>query len=479
MGDLFALPHLRRPLHPAQTFRWVVLGLVVGFGLSVFIWLPWYVSLGAGGAVAVLAYIRPTLRVVGLVVIGSLLALARASVLPLPPPANVFVGPQQFAATIVEEPHATAAAMRYVVQPEVPGLGRVVLITRAWPAYAYGTRLRVSCKKVELVDFAGLVSKGLWRQCAFPGLTVLAPAAFSLKGALLTLREGAGGYLKNLLAEPYASLTAGMLWGDYSGLPTSLADAFRRTGTSHLLAVSGYNVMVLSEILFTILIALGLWRRQASLIVVGVLALFTVFTGAEASVVRAAAMASVLVLGRLLTRRPDRLNLLLGTAAAMLLVSPALITDLGFQLSFGAMAGLMFLSAPLENQFTWLPELGGMRQSVAQTMAATGATLPIILFRLDQLSLVSPFANLLVGPVVVLVFAFGLPLLLLGAIGWLALPLVWLLSAVLAYVIAVVESLGSLSWAWAQGSVLAWIGAAALYGAGGWWLWQSAKAKGL
>jgi competence protein ComEC len=131
-----------------------------------------------------------------------------------------------------------------------------------------------------------------------------------------------------------------MLWGDDAGLPRELVAAFRRTGTSHLLAVSGYNVMVVTEVLFWILLALGLWRRTGGLVVLLVVVLFVLFTGAEPAVVRAGIMGSLVIAGRLLARRPDRLNLLLGTAAVMLLLAPTLVRVLGFQVSFAAMAGM-------------------------------------------------------------------------------------------------------------------------------------------
>ncbi len=458
-------------LHPAQTFRWVTLGLVAGFAASVVVRLPWQMCVLAVALVVTFILLQRQLRAVGLLTLGCLLALLRTSFLTSPPPPSFFVGPQQFEAKIVEEPKVSERSRRYVVQPEASAVGQVVLVTLPYPGYRYGDRLRVSCKNVEVVDFAGYTNQGVWRQCTFPDLELVARSGWSLRGSLLELKYGVGAYMQNLLNEPYAALAAGMLWGDYSKLPQSTIDAFRRTGTSHLLAVSGYNVMVLSEILFTVLIAVGLWRKQASWVVVGVLILFTLFTGAEASVVRAAIMASLLIAARLLARKPDRVNVLLGTAAAMLLFGPRLVLDLGFQLSFGAMAGLMFVAPVFEQQFSLLPEVWGLRQSVAQTMAATVVTLPIILVRLDQLSLVSPFANVLLGPVVVLVFALGLPLLVLGMVQWLAAPLAWALTAVLYYVITVVESLASLPWAWTQGSAVAWIAVVMLYAVGAWWLW--------
>ena len=468
MGDTVALSLLNKPLHPAQIFRLVVLGLVVGFVVGTFMYLPWSAALAAGIATAGLIYFQPSLRTIGLVVVGSMLALARASVVPVSPSATAFLGPQHFEATVVAEPNVRGTVAHYIVETPMPGLGPVLLTAQPYPRFAYGQRLEVSCKKVELTDFSGFTAQGIWRQCAFPELRAVGLPAWSLRGTLLGWRSQLGNHIKGVMAEPYASLVTGMLWGDDSGLPTTLTQAFRTTGTSHLLAVSGYNVMVLSEILFTVLIALGLWRRQASVVVIGVVVLFALFTGAEPAVVRASIMASLLVLARLLARRPDRVNILFGTAAAMLLFSPALITSLGFQLSFAAMAGLMFLSPVFEKTFAVLPNIWGLRQSVAQTMAATVTTLPIILLRLDQLSLVSPIANVLVGPVVVLVFVFGLPLVLLSSFGWLASPFVWLLSAVLAYVVLVIESLAVLPWASLNG-VWVLVLTAALYGLGAWW----------
>jgi competence protein ComEC len=461
-----------RPLHPAQIFRWVVLGLVAGFAVGVFARLTVPVAVVASLGVLVLILTKRVPQAVGLLVFGCLLALTRAGVVPLPPTSGVFVGPQHFEATIVAEPKLSERSRRYVVRPDVPGVGQVVLVTLPYKVYQYGERLQVSCKNVEVVDFAGYTNQGLWRQCAFPDVEVLAGPAPSLRGALLSLKYRASTYVERWLKAPDSALASGMLWGDYSRLPNELIEDFRRTGTSHLLAVSGYNVMVLSEILFAVLIALGLWRKQASVVVLLALVLFTLFTGAEASVVRAAVMASLLVVARQLARKPDRVNVLLGTAAVMLLVNPRLILDLGFELSFGAMTGLMFLSPMFEERFVLLPNTAGLRQSFAQTFAATIATLPIILLRLGELSLVSPFANVLVGPVVALVFALGLPLLVLGSVHVLATPIAWMLTFVLSYVIFVVQSLASLPWALATGTTVTWIGVVVLYAGLGWWLWR-------
>jgi len=464
-------------LYPAQIFRYLASGLVAGMIIGCWVILPWYV--GAALVVAAgLAAWRSTLfgRRWLLVLVGLGLAGLRAVALPVAPAAQVFSGPQEFVAQIVEPPRQQEKVVRYQVKADNGWL--VLLVAKPEPAFAYGERLRVKCKNLEPVTFKATISQSIFRQCAFPELASLAQAQPSLRRSLLILRQQTGNKIRTVLPEPQATLATGMLWGDDAGLPKELVAAFRRTGTSHLLAVSGYNVMVVTEVLFWILLALGLWRRTGSVVVLLVVALFVLFTGAEPAVVRAGVMGSLVIAGRLLARRPDRLNLLLGTAAVMLLIAPALVRNLGFQLSFAAMAGLLFLAPLLNERLRFIPAIWGLRASAAQTLAATLATMPIILLRLGQLSLITPLANLLITPVVVLVFIFGLATLVLSfASTWLAAPAAWVLSAVLTYVIAVVAGLARLPWTAAVVSLVVWLAVVLFYLVLGWWLKPKVKSS--
>jgi len=445
-------------LHPAQIFRWLVLGLVAGFVISNFILIPWIFGAALLICGILLAFKLERAKLFSLFIIGILLSLVRFTGLPPAPADNFFIGKQNFVARISTAPRVGDKMVRYIVKPEVTGLGSVVLLTKPYPVFSYGEKLQVNCKKVELVTFSFYTKEGIFRQCSWPEISFLAPAPWSLRGELVKLRDKSGQVLKNLLAEPYASLASGMLWGDDSGLPVGLVQNFRRTGTSHLLAVSGFNVMVLTEILFWLLVGIGLWRRMASVFVLVLVLMFVIFTGAEPAVVRAGIMGSLLIISRLISRSPDKINLLFGTAAAMLLLAPILISNLGFQLSFAAMAGLLFVEPLLTPKLTIIPETFKIRQALAETLAANITTLPIILWQLDQVSLVSPVANLLISPVVMAVFIFGLPLVALNFLGinWLA-PLIWALSLVLAYVVKVIDLLASLPWANAAGSLGAWL----------------------
>lgn len=453
-------------MHPSQIFRYLTVGLIVGFIISVFVNLSWVLALVGCLVAGALTYKVPYLKVITLVVIGIFVALIRTNFVYLPLPTAAFIGYQQFEAKVIEPPRVSEKAMRYVVEPlNYPPNYKTLLITKLYPKYSYGDILHITCKQLEPINFSGYVSKGIYRECAFPEIDLATAARPTLQQKLFYWRDLAGNRLRQLLPEPEASLLCGMLWGDDSGLPTELTNAFRRTGTSHLLAVSGYNVMILTEVLFGVLLALGLWRRSASLIVLAVVGMFVLFTGAEPPVVRAGIMGSLVIIGRLLWRKPDDINILLGAASAMLLVSPILIYDFGWQLSFAAMAGLLFLTKPITEQLKFLPESINIREAAAQTLSANLTTLPIILLRVDQLSLVGPVANLLIAPVVVVIFIFGLVVMAASLfLGQATLILAWPLTAALWYVKQVVISLSQLPSAVMQSSIITWILVVVAYG---------------
>ena len=459
-------------LHPALIWRWLGFGLVAGFIIGYWVQLPWAVAFTAGLIAAAAAYFNIGPRLATLFIVGCLAALWRGNGLLPAPVANSWLGEQEFIARIVELPRLGDRVTRYVVQPLTESQRyRVLIVASPWPEFAYGDILRFSCQTVEAVTFRPYTDRGIWRSCAFPEVKLVNKNSSGLRYWLYRAREAAGNRIRELAPEPYATLATGMLWGDDSGLPTALVQAFRRTGTTHLLAVSGFNVMVLTQVLFLVFIYLGCWRRQASIAVLLLTALFVIFSGAEPSVMRAGAMGSILLVGQLLARKPDELNVLVGTAAVMLLITPRLVAELGWQLSFAAMVGLTYISPRLNKKLVWLPNFLSLRESAAATLAATLATTPVILISLGQLSTITPLANLAVAQVVVLVYWFGLSLLVLSPVGLIAAtPAVWLLTAVLFYLTTVVTWLASLPWAAVTASGLTWAAAVVFYVGMGWWL---------
>ncbi len=279
-------------------------------------------------------------------------------------------------------------------------------------------------------------------------------------------------------ADPFATsrhraLLRALALGDRSDVSDATRGLLRRTGTSHLLAISGLHVGLLASAvggatwLLTRPLALGRHWRLARVIPAVAAAVaataYAVDVGAPASARRAAVMVIAAVGVVLLGRRP-RGGTLLGVAATgLVLTDPGTVGDLGFQLSFSAVIGIL-LVVP---RFTRLlpPDgpaaLGWVVRSVATTCGATAGTLPVVAWRFQQLAPLAPLANLLAAP---LVGSFVVPAALLAArlpAPLAALPL-WLAEHALDLVLGGLHLLDRDPWSPAVGPVGAWLLAAAL-----------------
>ena len=171
--------------------------------------------------------------------------------------------------------------------------------------------------------------------------------------ALYLFRERALNVVDRLFPPPESALLAGILLGEDSQIPAALQQAFRDTGTSHIIAISGFNIGILSA-LFVQVFSRLLGRRWGSAAALAAIAGYTLLVGAGASVVRAAIMGSLALVGSQLGRRQIGTNLLAITAGGMGLIRPAWLWDVGFQLSFGATLGLILYAQPLQEGFARL-----------------------------------------------------------------------------------------------------------------------------
>lgn len=206
---------------------------------------------------------------------------------------------------------------------------------------------------------------------------------------------------------PNSAYINGILLGTRQAIPDSLRQDFNRTGTSHVLAISGYNITLVAETLLGIL--LWHWRRQkAILISIAGIAVFAVMTGASASVVRAAVMGAILLIASGIGRLSDARNAILLTATAMVAANPFLLVfDVGFQLSFAAVLGLVYLYPSLHGRFGGAGEAGGIRETALMTLAAQVAVLPLLVGYFKTISLFSLPANILILPLMPAVMLLG------------------------------------------------------------------------
>jgi competence protein ComEC len=235
--------------------------------------------------------------------------------------------------------------------------------------------------------------------------------------ALESMRRGAGDLLTRVLPEPEAGLAAGILVGLRDRVDREVATAFTTAGVSHVVAISGWNIAIVAAAIAAVAGHLGR-RRRAIVTAVAVVA-YIAFAGASASVLRAGAMAGVVLLARE-TGRAGRAAAALGCSAALLLLAdPRLVLDAGFQLSTLATAGLIAWATPLTDRLE--RSAGGrlprwLAESLGVSLAAQAATTPIVLLSFGRLAVIAPAVNLLVVPLVAPAMAAGCVALLGGAV---------------------------------------------------------------
>jgi competence protein ComEC len=234
--------------------------------------------------------------------------------------------------------------------------------------------------------------------------------------SLQAFRDAAGDALRLALPEPEAGLASGILIGLRERVDRDLAADFATAGASHVVAISGWNIAIVAGIVGAVL--RGRSRRVIAVVVGCTIVAYVVAAGASPSVVRAAVMASVVLLARESGRAGRAPAALAWAATLLLLASPAMIEDAGFRLSVLATAGLLAWATPLGDAIGRLA--GGrmprwLAESLGISLAAQAATLPDVLATFGRLSLVSPAVNLLVVPLVPIAMAGGVLALAGGA----------------------------------------------------------------
>ncbi|HLD20676.1 MAG TPA: ComEC/Rec2 family competence protein [Patescibacteria group bacterium] len=336
--------------------------------------------------------------------------------------------------------------------------GKLLVWAPLYPQVEYGDRLVFNCRVQKPEAFEGfaydryLATKGIYAVCFQPQYIDVHPStSWSVVGSILTIKTFATDALREGLPEPHASFLSGLLFGGSTALSGDLKDDFRETGTSHILAASGYNVSIFSITFLSFIMSTRLGRRRGLILTTILLALYVIVAGASAAVVRAGIMGFLVVHEKWISRKAYMLNVMLLTASIMLLFNPFLLYDVGFQLSFVATIAIVTFTKPWSERLDFVPDVVGLRQAFAGSCAAIVLTLPIVLWHFGTVSLISPFANLLVLPLVPYAMATTGLALLIGNIFFpiakiMFLP-AWALSNVM---LRVIEVFGSIPFALAQ-----------------------------
>ncbi|MBN2565182.1 MAG: DNA internalization-related competence protein ComEC/Rec2 [Candidatus Eisenbacteria bacterium] len=217
-------------------------------------------------------------------------------------------------------------------------------------------------------------------------------------------------------------LLTALLLGQGAMLSEELRSAFRRSGTVHILAVSGLHVGFVLLIAHALLRSLRVPPRVARLACLPALACFAILVGPKASVVRAAVMASALIIASTLQRKTHPLNSLGVAGLVLLLARPGSLFDLGFQLSFSAVGGILLMfptiSTPLRRRLSPLGAAGShVADALALSLSAQAGVAPILAGTFGEFSVVAPLANLAAVPLAGAAVACGISLVAMQPIG--------------------------------------------------------------
>ncbi|MGQ9627252.1 MAG: DNA internalization-related competence protein ComEC/Rec2 [Anaerolineae bacterium] len=334
--------------------------------------------------------------------------------------------------------------------------GKVLVRAARYPEYRYGDRLKVEGSLEAppvFQDFSYqdyLARQGIYSMMYRPQITLLArERGHPFLAGLYAFKARAQEVIAQILPEPQGSLLTGILLGVERGIPRKLMDSFNATSTSHVIAISGFNLSLLSGI-FAQLGRRLLGRRFSVLFAIGSIILYTLFVGANTAVVRAAIMSILYVIAIHYRRRSEALTALIVSGVLMTLLRPQTLFDIGFQLSFAATLGLILYTPLIENGLARLLSkllagekakkvLTALNDVFTVTLASQLFILPIVVYYFKRLSLIGQLTNFLVLPAQSGVMVWGGIATLLGLLylplgqiaGWVAwLFLTWTIRAV-------------------------------------------------
>jgi competence protein ComEC len=351
---------------------------------------------------------------------------------------------------VVDEPDIRETNTQYLARILDHGaLDDILVILPRYPEYHYGDQLHLEGKLSYPKEFEGTLGR-TFDYASYLIATKHASMLMRYPKASFIVRDQANPIRKvmiiskqylldtsaQLINEPAQSLLAGMLFGGKQSLGKVWLDHFKHAGLVHIVVLSGYNMTIVTEWLLKIG---SLFGYYPSLIIsaLGII-FFAGMAGGGATVIRAAAMALILLLSRATGRTYAITRALLIVAFFMILSEPRIVLyDPSFQLSFIATLGLIHISPIIDEYLPKKLRQKTLREIVASTIATQIAVFPLLIYSTGIFSLIALPANLLVLPLVPLTMLLGVCAVLAGAvyqpIGFiLALPASILLKWILA-----------------------------------------------
>ena len=367
---------------------------------------------------------------------------------------------------IIDEPDVRENNTNYtILLQEISGnvvSEKIRVVAGSYPRFVYGDRVLIVGELQEpkgfqtdagkYFDYAAFLSKdNIFYQMVFPELEFVSSGHGQfVKQYLFGFKNAFLSQVQKLIPDPQVSLLGGLVVGAKQSLGEKLQNDFRATGIIHIVVLSGYNVTIVADAIMRSFSFLPKFVGMS--LGGGAIVLFALMTGGSATIVRASIMALLVILARATGRTYDITRALFIAGFIMILHNPKiLVHDASFQLSFLATLGLIWLAPLLERYVLFIPTKFQLREFATATVATQIFVLPLLLYKIGELSLVALPVNLLVLVTVPITMLFGF---LAGVVGFIsalvATPFAFIAHLLLSYQLGIVEFFADLPFASVQ-----------------------------
>lgn len=349
-----------------------------------------------------------------------------------------------FTGTVVAYPQR-GASQQLAIELEPPYAGKVLVKLKPYPSFNYGDRINFegTVKKQDGSYGKYLQKEKIIGTADFPKTElVFSGHGSKIKSFLFSIKSSFVSTFQKTLNPEQAAFMSGILVGERAEFSKEFKDAMSKSGTTHLVALSGFNITIIAG---AVALLFGSFLKRSWTLYLSVLfiVLFVLMTGAESSSVRAAIMGIIVIVAKLKERIYSVRNSIAAAAFLMVLFNPfILLFDLGFQLSFLALIGIVYLSPLVKNKWQFFQKESFLdwRQNLLTTASAQLAVAPVLILSFNNFSPLSLISNVLileaVPPTMFLGFLAGLFNLFFSP---LALITSWLTSLFLSYEIFIIN----------------------------------------
>lgn len=444
----------------SRIFLYFCLALLAGVGLSSFITISqlWQLFFLIAGIFLISVFWRYKLAVLAgfcllFLVFGIWRYQAALSKIIHPVESQI-----TFTGIIAQEPDIREKNTQLTVEGADLRSGRVLITVNRYPEYHYGDSLRITGKLLTPAAFEDfnykdyLAKDGIYSVMYWPKIEFIAKDMGNpVIATALSFKHKFQGTAEKFISPPQIDILKGLFSGDENGFSEEWKNKLNTTGTRHITAVSGMNITIIAFLIMSFAILVGFRRKQAFYFSIFLLTLYILMIGAPSSAVRAGIMAFLLMLAQYLGRLSAASRVVLFAATFMLLKNPLLLKfDIGFQLSFLAIMGLIYLQPIVFYWFRKIPDpkLFPARTTFSATVSAQFFTLPILIYNFGYIPLLSPITNLLIvpflAPITILIFIFGISGMIIPQFGFLLSLPTWLS---LTYIVVLIDWFAGVPWA--------------------------------